>query len=416
MIVLLLSLLISPKVLAEAEVSSKGELRLENRFFNNDDQASTQDFGSGLAGRLEVDRSSGNWNQRIQLFSRVDRKDSTRQRMNIEEAYVQYLSENWVFAGGYKTLNWSTAEAFHPTDIINSRNFDGPLENAEKIGELMLSAQYLSESFNLFAAIMPNLARPQLPMSSNRLSFAPQGIAVEEVQFVNNDGEIKEIDDFVSQWALRGQFLIDDWELNLYWVHHFDRTDFQPLINLTNGQLVPLLSEVDHYGLSFQYVWDSLIIKSENVYRNFQEQTQISSFNNQLIRRDYGMSSLALEYLMPHESGSETTLILEFQSLLGVDKNFRYNINPFQRDLLVAARHAFNDVKGKEIFLALISDVERGREILASISYSQRLSDVWKIKLGARYIDAPPSSNIDFTGMRPLNNDHQLDITISRFF
>jgi hypothetical protein len=418
MFTLLLTLLIPWQALAEAEISSKGELRMESRFFTNDNNSQTEDFGYGLAGRLEVDHSWKDLQSRMQVFSRVDRMDSSRERLNIEELYTQWVREKWVWFAGYKTLNWSTAEAFHPTDVINSRNFDGPFENAEKLGELMLGGQFFSEYVNLWAFYMPTLARPQLPEQTNRLSFAPQipGIQVNPLEFVDNNGEIRETDDFVQQWAVRMQIPIESWEFNFYWVHHYDRTDFANLVSLNDFSNNVLMSEVDHYAFAFQYVWESWIFKSENAYRDFQENTFIPSLNNTLVRRDYGISSLAIEYLMSHSNGSDTTFILEFQEIYGVEKELRYLINPFQRDMLIGARYAYNDAYGKEIFVGLIGDLERGRELLASASYTQRLSDVWKIKVAARYIDAPQTSFIDLTGLRPLNNDHQLDINLSRFF
>lgn len=416
MITLILALLVSSQSFADSMTSSKGELRLESRFFTNDGNTQTQDTGYGLAGRLEVDNNWNDLQSRLQLFSRTDHKDSSRQRVNIEELFSQLIKEDWIFFAGFKTLNWSTAEAFHPSDVINSRNFDGPFENAEKIGELMTGFQYLSESVNVSAFYMPMITRPQLPTQTNRLNFAPLGFNVGNVQFVDNDGNIKTNNDFTNQWAFRIQLPVNDWEFNLYWVHHYDRTDFSTLTNLNTGQITPLLSQVDHYALSFQYVWESWIFKSENAYRNFQENITISDFANTLIRNDYAISSLALEYLWSHSSGSDTSFILEFQEVYGIAKNIKARITPFQKDLLIGARHSFNDVNGKEFFIGLIADVERSKELLASTSYSQRLSDVWKVKLGARYIDAPQGSILDVTGIKPLNNDHQIDISISRFF
>ena len=406
---------------AESNTSSKGEINLESRFFNDDDIKTTQDAGYGISARIEVENTWNNLTTRAQVFSRTDRTDSTRQRLNIEELYAQYLLDNWAFFTGFRTLNWSTAEAFHPTDIINSRNFDGPFENAEKLGELMAGFQFFSEYLNLTAFYMPTLNRPQLPTQTNRLSFAPQGIPLGETTFIDNDGNVKESNGTAQQWALRAQLPIDDFEMNLYWVHHFDRTDFRVVQDNISGLFIPTLNEVDHYALSLQYVWDAWIFKSETVYRDFKENINISSFASSITRQDYGLASLATEYLWSHVSGSDTTIILEFQEILGVDDNKRYAINPFQRDLLLGARHSFNDVNAKEVFFSIIADVERGKEILASASYSQRLSDVWKVKVGARYIDAqPPASDpldpFGATGMRPLNNDHQFDLTFSRYF
>lgn len=416
----LLLILLLPAI-SSAETTSRGELRIESRVFANDDNRDTEDFGYGLAGRLEVDNSVGHLQNRVQVFSRVDQKDPTRQRLNIEELYSQYNLDSWSFYAGYKILNWSTAEAFHPTDVVNSRNFDGPVENAEKVGELMAGFEYISDHFNFNAFYMPTVVRPQLAGPSNRLSFIPSGIDVGEIQFVNNQGELVETKDAVQQWALRAQIPVDSWEFNFYWVHHFDRTDIRVATDntfLPNLRFVPILSEVDHYAFAFQYVWESWIFKSENAYRDFKENVFIPTYNANLTRNDYGISSLALEYLWTHASGSDTTFIVEYQEIYGVDKSLRANINPFQKDVLFGVRHAFNDVNSRELFAGVIADMEssRNREILANISYQQRLSDVWKIKAFARYIDAQPSSPIDVTGMTALNNDHQFEINLSRFF
>lgn len=391
---------------------------MESRFFNDDQNDQTQDFGYGLAARIQMDDLYKNIQSRLQVFSRVDRADPSRQRFIIEEMFMQVLKENWTWFGGYKILNWSTAEAFHPTDVINSRNFDSPLENAEKLGELMFGGQYLSETVNISAFFMPLTKSPQLPTQNNRLSFAPQSnlIDINDVEFVNKDGEIVESDELVQQWALRFQFPVEAWEFNFYWVHHFDRTDFSVLQNLRNLSFYPTLTEVDHYAFSMQVVLNSWIFKMENAYRAFQEQTYISAFDNTLNKSNYAVSSLATEYSLSHQSGATTTFIIEFQEIYGIDQSQRFLINPFQRDLLVGARYAFNDVKAKTFFFGVIADLERGREILINSSYNQRLSDYWTIHFGARYIDAPSSSAIDFSGLKPLNNDHQIDVKLSRYF
>ncbi|MCB0377879.1 MAG: hypothetical protein KDD33_05240 [Bdellovibrionales bacterium] len=389
---------------------------MESRVFADDHNDQTQDFGYGLAGRLELDDSLDDMQSRMQVFARVDKEDPHRQRLNIEELYGQWNHGNLSLFAGFKTINWSTAEAFHPTDVINSRNFDGPFENAEKVGELMAGFQYVSNSLNFTAFYMPLLQKPQLPTSNNRLSFSPQGFAVGAPTFVGNDGEVLKSGDLVQQWATRVQAVLGDWEFNFYWVHHFDRTDFRGVFDFNRGLFVPVLNPVDHYAFAFQYVVGSLILKSENVFRDFNEQITIADFANSIRRDDYFMSSLALEYLIGHRSGSESTVVMEFQEVYGVDDSVRYTINPFQRDLLLGLRHAYNDIKGKEFFIGIIGDLERSREILLTSNYSQRLSDVWKVKLSGRYIDAQPTGPLDLSGMRPLNNDHQFEIHVSRFF
>ena len=175
---------------------------------------------------------------------------------------------------------------------------------------------------------------------------------------------------------------------------------------------------MDHAGFSTNYVVNEFIFKSEFVFRDFKDQiTRENPFAPIIVNQeDYGILSLGLEYLTEHASGAETNLIFEGQSLLFVERNLREGVIPFQRDLLLGLRHSLNDVAGREFFFSIIADVEFQKEILASVKYSQRFGENWKGQLGLRYIDAPPSTPFDTSGLRSLHKDHQLDMSLTRYF
>ena len=101
--------------------------------------------------------------------------------------------------------------------------------------------------------------------------------------------------------------------------------------------------------------------------------------------------------------------------MFGVDKDERAELSIFQRDILFGLRHVFNDVMGKEIFASVVADLERDNERLYNITYSQRLSDQWKIKGGVRVYDAPQKETLP-KGLEIFDKDNTFSITLSRFF
>jgi hypothetical protein len=78
-------------------------------------------------------------------------------------------------------------------------------------------------------------------------------------------------------------------------------------------------------------------------------------------------------------------------------------------------RHSFNDVMGSELFVSLIHDVERKNERLYNLSYSRRLSDLWKASVGVRIYDAQQKGAVA-RGLESLDGAHHGLITLSRFF
>ena len=278
----------------------------------------------------------------------------------------------------------------------------------------MLGGTYASNFLELHGFYMPLLVKPKIPATTSRESFAPANLDFTTLKFLNNDGELlSKKDELVEQWALQAKFLLGDFELSTSWVHHFDRTDVK-IIPQSLTELTPVLTQVDHFGLGMNYILGSWIFKTELVYRDFKDNISNSSTN--LKQVDYGIAAVALEYGFSSDNGSESTIIIELQELIDVDKPDRFTLTPFQRDLFLGYRHAFNDELGKELFFFTIFDLERRLEMMLNLSYSQRLSDTWKIKSGLRVIKASPDNTFDLSGIRQLDKDHQLYLDLSYYF
>ena len=118
-----------------ARWSSRGQIALEGRTFLDDDDGLTVDRGIGLFGRLQVDHRSKPFRERLRLYGRLDREDTERTILVVEEAWAEWKAKPFKLRVGIDLLNWTATEAFHPSDILNSRNLDSSIQNYDKLGE-----------------------------------------------------------------------------------------------------------------------------------------------------------------------------------------------------------------------------------------------------------------------------------------
>ena len=401
-------LLLAP--LHAGEWRSKGETTAETRLFTDDDNPETIDFNLGLFARLETRRNKGPWSIQVRAFGRVDHEDSSRDLTAVEEAWFGYRKGPWDARLGYQLLNWTATEAFHPADIMNSRNLDSNIENPEKLGELMLSLRRRVREGGLTLYYLPRYEAPNLPGPSSRLRFGSASFPIGRPLWLEGDGAFSS-NSYGAQWGARFNQTLGDADFSLHYLDHMDRQ--LPRFTVTEqGVLHPVYLQVKDLGATYLQLFGSLIFKLEYAYKDFADQTGANAALNQI---DHHQVAFGLEYGWASQDGSETTLLLEGQSVLGTDQTERAGLTPFQRDILAGARYARNDALGRELLITTIFDVERSREALLNISYKQRLSDTWSIQTGLRWIDAPQKGDRP-VGLENLDESNQVFVNLSRYF
>lgn len=431
------------------DMSSRGEIALESRVFDNDNNPDTEDFGLAFFSRVEARYQNDEFSHVFRGMARVDRKDQNRNFVTIEDAY---FSTRLIGGGaitllaGYKIFNWTATEAFHPADQVNSRNYDGELENLEKKGELTVEMEmpFWQGIFSIF--LMPRFEEPKLPPSTSRLG---PGIDLERAVVVKNEDATSN-EHWVPQFGLltRQNFSFGDISLHvlrhinrnspLYGTHDFDTVSvpvvifpvpiFRDIITPFSTRLTPYYFETTQVGGTFELMLP-VVTKIEWAYRMFDKTTGIldlskapanplDGFPASAIQKpqDHGEVAIGFEYPFDHDSGSETYLFLEFNTFLGLDKLERQAQSVFQRDVFFGIRHGLNDFMGREIFLSTIVDLENTNEQLFNISYSQRLSDQWRIKTGIRIYQAKPEAGARPQGLEVLNRADSFNLTLTRYF
>ncbi|MCB9552178.1 MAG: hypothetical protein H6705_09905 [Myxococcales bacterium] len=403
---------------AAKPVKSQGQVGIEARAFTPDGDDRTEDQGFGLAARLEASHKPRPFEEQLRLFARADMLDETRAVAVVEEAFVGWQMNPVRLRVGYQLLNWTATEAFHPADVLNSRNYDSRIENPDKLGEPMVELRVRLLAGSLSAYYLPFRITPRLPSPSSRLSPLPDDARVGPALWAGRDRQIG--DGVVEhQWAVQLSQTIGDADISLHLIQHQDRSQPTQLVDLRDGRVRLLYHFVTQVGGTWQQVIDALVIKVEAAHREFGFPDLDPRYR--LIQReqlDQTQVAVGFEYGWSYAGGAEGVLLAEGQAIVTYDdpQAARPELPPFQRDVLLGYRHVFNDVDGSTLQAGLIVDLEDPEEVLAAVQYRRRLSDVWSIDANLRMIHAPAPEQGIAQGLERWHEANELNITLSRYF
>lgn len=415
----LLSNVTIAQIWSSANWESSGELSVESRRFNDDHDRTTVDSGVALYSKLNVEYNEDSLKYRASGFGRFDRIDSGRNIMAFKDNYIAYTSPNFYFVMGIKEHNWTVLEAFHPADILNSRNYDSDLGKQEKLGEMTVSLERTFETGSLSFLFLPHYKDPHFPSESSRMSLrlSPSPYISNQLGdpiYVEDNNTVSG-DNWGAQWGARLVKNFDQMDLSFNFVQHMDRS--QPLFSISDDLLIhPYYFRVSQFGSTLQWVLSKWIIKSEIVHRKFKSSTiNTTTTGTTLKPTDHTIVALGLERSVSLANSHELLLFIEGQSLFGTTKLQRSLISPFQRDAMLGFNYMFNDVDNMQITTAWIVDLERKKENYFSFSYSQRLGEVWNVKTGLYYIDAPAKQSTP-VGLEVYDNTNYVFLNLTRHF
>lgn len=394
--------LILPASEGAADTFSRGKVSLEMRAFEPDGIDETEDAGVSLTTEVDIKAGSRPWRIALRGFARLDAVDETRNIAVLQEAYGSYSSGPLTLRVGSQVVTWTATEAFHPSDIINSRNFDSDLENFEKLGEPMVELSLRVYQGGLSAYYMPLRITPNLLGAESRLSLFPDGFELGERLWVNSDGKPSD-SLFAHQGGLRLNQTIGRADVSVHVVDHSDRHQPTFTFDPEDGTLRPTYHTVTQIGVTYVHVFGGLLVKLEAARRIFRE-PDLEAAPELADPEDHEQVAAGFEYAWSTDAGHEATVIAEYQSVIEDDADDRRALHVFQNDVLLGYRHSFNDVDGRVILVSFIADVEAPQEFGAAASYSQRLTSFWSAAGTVR-------------GLRLLGKDiNQAQVTLTRHF
>ena len=404
--------LCSAQVVA-AKIKSRGEIATVLRAFNPDDDARTDDFDFALTTLLDVKAKQGPFRQAFRAFARTALVEEERSIAFVQDAWIGYRDSRLELKAGVEILNWTAAEAFHPADIINSRNLDSNIENAEKLGEPLVSARLRFGTGGLTLYYLPARFAPVLPGPQSRLNLA-QGQAVGSVKWLNRDGSVSE-SPFEHQWASRLDQTFGALDIAVHYVDHNDRNQPALVLNLADQGIRPVFGRVRRLGTTATASIGDWLFKVEADHRAFRSwDIPMGQLALRQLPQNHTAAAVGLEWGWAYESDAEATLLVEGQAMIAPDLTTEeiQQLDPFQRDILVGYRHVYNDTASTEWTLGLIADTHRWGEFIANATYSRRLADEWGLKCSLRSVRAPHTSSL----LNVYDNQHSVQLGISRFF
>lgn len=410
------------------EVASRGEVGLETRVFQPDDDRDSRDGNVAAVARVRVEARQGDFRARLRGFVRHDEVDRGRSAAFPEEAWLEWKRDRLRLAVGWDMLTWSATEAFHPADVVNSRYFDSNIEGFEKLGEPLAELRVKIGQGNVAAYFMPYFTPPIFPSPRSRLSFTPPSVRLGRALRLQGDGTVTD-GRWVSQWGVAAQQTVGDADVSVHVLQHVDR--FLPVVGVDTrgGQLRPLFRPVLQVGGTYQQVFAGLIVKLEAAYLMFDRPalaagTPFVPLDPRALGedRDHGAIAVGLEYGFSHDNGWETTLLVEGQSIFAEGRGLRGNarirreLNLFQRDVLAGVRLALQDEADSALLAFLAVDVEDPDQIFANLGYGRRLGEEWSLKTGLRIFHLPPRDAAMPIGFERWHRANQLYLTLLRHF
>jgi hypothetical protein len=367
-----------PAATSRADIFSRGGVSLEGRAFDPDDVDETDDFGASLTTTLEVKYRRSPLIVQVRGTARLDGVDETRNIVNLEEAYASYAVGRLRLRVGSQILNWTATEAFHPSDVMNSQNLDGNPGAFEKLGEPIVEAQLRLLQGYLSVYYMPIRVPPRLVDFSSRLSLVPPGgPGLGDVLWIDRDGSPSD-SLFANQTAVHLSQTIGRADVAVHLVDHADRHQPTFTFDMDDNTVRPTYHWVTQVGMTYTQVFGGLLAKVEAAHRMFRKPDAPDGGLPIEPQIDHDLVAAGLEYGWTTDAGHSATIIVEGQAVLE-DRATRRQLDLFQGDLLIGYRHFLNDLKGKEVRLGFIVDLERPSEYIATFNYGQRLSDTWSI-------------------------------------
>jgi len=399
------------------QFEDKGHVGSFTRAFLPDSNPETQDVNTGLDARLQVNVEHGDWRERARVYGLVDVTDPRRDALFVEELFVAWRQGDFQVVAGAVTLNTSRLDTFHPADVVNARFLDSEIENPAKIGEPMLSGKANIPKGAITAFLMPWYTAPRTASPRSRFTARP-GRELGQPLFLQWSG-VATTQRYGLQWGLNLEQTYGPVDLAVQFLRHQDRQQTVVVQAPGEPQQQLLSLPVNHVGFNYNQAVGATVLKGEAAWRRFGMPDGAPGYLSDLPNRDHVALAAGVEYSFG--LGRYTVAALAEGQVIVLegpdDFAIRASLTPFQRDVLLGARLAFNDSRDRSLVLLATIDLETGDEAFTGIRYGQRLNEHWTIAASARSVFAPqPGPEGPQTGLQALRNLRFANLLLSRHF
>lgn len=403
-------------------------------------------------------------------FARADEHDDERTHADLRELYWRRGSESFEWRIGVRKVFWGMTEAAHLVDVINQSDLVENLDNEDKLGQPMLNLAWVSSfgTFDFF--VLPYFRERTFPGPEGRPrpflnvdTDEPVYESGDEEQHV--DGAIRYTNS-LGGWDL-GLSYFDGTSREPRLLFAIDAVNvipnnpplqcqlavdptlgpiligllgpiLQPLaanclqffnVEPVNPHLRPAYDQIQQYGLEVQRLMEGWFLKLEAIHRKsrVQDYTAVATgFEytwGSVFQSPFDVS-LVLEYLYDdrgalEEDSLQGLAIRKFiareaftaEEAIALQTLQPESFSPFQDDVFIGSRIAWNDVQSTEMLIGAIVDRET-HATLASVEGSRRLGENWKLAIEARVFRNIPVLDPLFS----FESDSLLQLELTRYF
>jgi hypothetical protein len=388
-----LALLLAAAPAGAAEWS--GDLAFEAIAFAADPQDPRQSDGAySVAFEPEWwhDWNDGADRVQVTLFGRWDSVDEARSHYDLRELYWRRAFEGAELRVGVRKVFWGVTESQHLVDVINQTDGVENLDGEDKLGQPMVDLALFRGWGTVDLFVLPMFRERTFASAEGRPRFVPR---VEPDLAVWESADEDRHVDYAARW----QHTLGAFDLG---VAFFSGTARDPLYQLAltpvgEPVLAPVYLQARQWSLDLQSTQGSWLWKLEWLTRDWRlGRYTAATFGFE--RTVYGVLGGA----------KDLGLIAEY---LFDDRPIGERVTPFEDDLFLGARLAWNDEQSTELLAGVIVDLSDDG-MFASVEWSRRLGSAYTLSLeGRAFLDNDP---VDF--LYALRDDDYLKLELAWYF
>ncbi len=321
-------------------------------------------------------------------FLRLDSLDSERTHLDLRELYWRKAARRWELVAGIHKVFWGVTESQHLVDIVNQTDGVENPDGEDKLGQPMVKLSLVRPIGIFEFYVLPGFRERTFPGVEGRLRTALP-IDTDRPLYESSDEE-RHID-----FAVRWSHAVGPFDLGL---SHFHGTGREPRFVVLRGEdsLRPLYEQIDQTGLDLQATLGNWLLKLEAIHRESEAE-------------EFEAATTGFEYTFWGIGGTRADLGAVVEYLW--DDRDELATTPFEDDLFVGTRLAFNDVQSSEILAGAILDNDDSAAFYL-VEASRRFGSNWVLEAEVRV----------FSGLEPtdpfadLRSDDYFQISLQRHF
>ncbi|PHS70598.1 MAG: hypothetical protein COB23_02670 [Methylophaga sp.] len=386
--VLAASLLMSPHLHAgEWSGYSAVEYRYfqHQSFFSEPDQ---HELSTILAPEYYHQWADGQQSIIIAPFLRIDSDDAERTHADLREARWLITDDDWELQIGVGKVFWGVTESQHLVDVINQTDLVENSDTEDKLGQPMINLSLFQDWGTVDLFILPYFRERTFAGKEGRL----RSQLVVDTDKADYESAAKQHHVDV---AIRWSHTLGDWDIG---VSHFYGTNREPLLQLNQqgSRLIPFYEVMNQTGLDVQQTTESWLWKLELIRRETSSDT-FTALTGGFEYTFYGV----------FDSDIDIGLIAEY---LWDDRDNEL-ATPFENDLLIGTRLAWNDEPSTELLLGVIQDLDSS-DAAWNMEASRRVGDRWKLSVEGRFFSVDTPTNALFQ----VRDDDYVQLELARYF